>query len=894
MANINKAAVLNPFTDLTANILDYVPRATTSEFGIVAIGSGINVDGLGRIYLDTQEYSDRLTAIEAQAASSLATQKSEVAAAIAQANLTQSQAITALTLEVSNLKTNLTNSITATQTDLINRADQLAQDVTDITVQLTQDKSTFTQDIQDALVYLQNEVEVKTKVLPATSITTASAQNQQQINDFGGAKWYAKVGGYELGATVKLDSGDIVKSTVPNNINDPNLDMTGWKFESSTITPFHFGAIGDGQSHKLSERHSTLVEAQSVYPIATSLNDEIDWCALQSMLDYALSQGFNRKTTIDWSGNFHLNKGIKYLAPTDESGAWRSINGDLRFTVRDDFDQSYEAVISLAGRGINHQGVIEGSCRNIVRYGVVTVPRSEPTRIDFGIKLDRIYINHARIYGVAMFQGSMFGTLNLYRGAGCGVSGIYAGKKLESNFNSKTDTYVNQLSSYSTLNVDVLPPYPTSETPTFVKIGDFLSKVSEIDTNAKTLKIEPHIPSNATGILDYIYGGGVFIEGSNTASVTVGGISAIGCGIGLYHANMYPTTVDNFASEYSGIAMVEAGLVAGANILTHYFEGDWFQYVNMNGSSETYGSTTFQHGTAFDFNKVAYLPFRANPDGTHYATLAGARGLSVRTSKYLHKLESGKNPNNYFSSCVIDFNTPHTLLSYKGDVATVTFAGISPDSNRLFGYDTQDIQFFGTAQNGAPQQITFTVLAGYKLNGGTTNLVFNTFSAAAKFSCFLDVNNKNIIVSAITESGKSYSVSGLYPYSSLDSTNDVGYWYISDYTQISSVPTPTATTSRCAFKQYYVYGDRANGTFTMVKEVFFMDINETWVRTFNKTTGVLSAWLLKSYQTRKGATAQRPNNPQLGMRYYDTTLLATGKPIEWNGSSWIDMAGVVV
>ena len=101
-------------------------------------------------------YIDRLAAIEAQAESSLATQQTEVAAAIAQVNLTQSQTITALTLEVVNLKTNLTNSITATQTDLINRADQLAQDVTDITEQLTQDKAAFTQEIQDALVYLDN------------------------------------------------------------------------------------------------------------------------------------------------------------------------------------------------------------------------------------------------------------------------------------------------------------------------------------------------------------------------------------------------------------------------------------------------------------------------------------------------------------------------------------------------------------------------------------------------------------------------------------------------------------------------------------------------------------------------------------------------------------------
>lgn len=160
MSNINKAAVLNPFTDLTANILDYVPRATTSEFGIVAIGSGINVDNLGRIYLDTQEYSDRLAAIEAQAASTLATQKSEVAAAIAQVNLAQSQTITALTLEVSNLKTNLTNSFTATQTDLINRADQLAQNVTNITQQLTRDKAAFTQEIQEALDYLKDDASV--------------------------------------------------------------------------------------------------------------------------------------------------------------------------------------------------------------------------------------------------------------------------------------------------------------------------------------------------------------------------------------------------------------------------------------------------------------------------------------------------------------------------------------------------------------------------------------------------------------------------------------------------------------------------------------------------------------------------------------------------------------
>ena len=181
MSNINKNAVLNPFTDLTANILDYVPRATTSEFGIVAIGSGINVDNLGRIYLDTQEYSDRLTAIEEEAASTLSTQKSEVAAAIAQVNLTQSQTISDLTTEVNTLKTNLTDSITATQNDLIARADQLAQDVTDITQQLDQDKAAFTQEIQDALVYLENAESVASALRTPRKINGVDFDGTQDI-----------------------------------------------------------------------------------------------------------------------------------------------------------------------------------------------------------------------------------------------------------------------------------------------------------------------------------------------------------------------------------------------------------------------------------------------------------------------------------------------------------------------------------------------------------------------------------------------------------------------------------------------------------------------------------------------------------------------------------------
>lgn len=37
-----------------------------------------------------------------------------------------------------------------------------------------------------------------------------------------------QVGGFPIGGKAALENGDIVKSTIPNNINNPNVDMTGW------------------------------------------------------------------------------------------------------------------------------------------------------------------------------------------------------------------------------------------------------------------------------------------------------------------------------------------------------------------------------------------------------------------------------------------------------------------------------------------------------------------------------------------------------------------------------------------------------------------------------------------------------------------------------------------
>lgn len=63
---------------------------------------------------------------------------------------------------------------------------------------------------------------------------------KRQIDAFGGVDYFRQnlAGGYLKNARVMLANGDIVKSTINGNVNDPNVDMTGWVKTNSTSQIF--------------------------------------------------------------------------------------------------------------------------------------------------------------------------------------------------------------------------------------------------------------------------------------------------------------------------------------------------------------------------------------------------------------------------------------------------------------------------------------------------------------------------------------------------------------------------------------------------------------------------------------------------------------------------------
>lgn len=74
---------------------------------------------------------------------------------------------------------------------------------------------------------------------------------------------------------------------------------------TDSVNPMDYGAIADGLLHPLSERYTTLADAQADYPHAMTLSDSIDWAAIQSALN-------TESTVFDFVGNvdYVVNKNL--------------------------------------------------------------------------------------------------------------------------------------------------------------------------------------------------------------------------------------------------------------------------------------------------------------------------------------------------------------------------------------------------------------------------------------------------------------------------------------------------------------------------------------------------------------------------------------------------------
>ena len=86
-------------------------------------------------------------------------------------------------------------------------------------------------------VEVDNAIDLLKPPYLASDVTDGN-QTQDQINLYGAKTYDMPAGGYPVGGLVRLGNGDIVKSTINGNTNDPNVNMTGWIKENSASQIF--------------------------------------------------------------------------------------------------------------------------------------------------------------------------------------------------------------------------------------------------------------------------------------------------------------------------------------------------------------------------------------------------------------------------------------------------------------------------------------------------------------------------------------------------------------------------------------------------------------------------------------------------------------------------------
>jgi hypothetical protein len=146
---------------------------------------------------------------------------------------------------------------------------------------------------------------------------------------------------------------------------------------SGILSVKDLGAVGDGRSHPLRQRFSSLARAQAEFPHATSLDDELDWAATQGAINLVAAQGGGH--VVSPAGTYLCNRMIVF--PECRSYGRRGVQvnwigeGALATVYRWPDDLGPESFAVHCPRRYEPAGMYEGLWQDIGLEGPGAEPR---------------------------------------------------------------------------------------------------------------------------------------------------------------------------------------------------------------------------------------------------------------------------------------------------------------------------------------------------------------------------------------------------------------------------------------------------------------------------------------------------------------------------------------
>ena len=389
----------------------------------------------------------------------------------------------------------------------------------------------------------------------ASFIVDSSGKTQQEINDFGGAKWYAKSGGYKLGATVKLDNGDTVKSTKSANIVNPNIDMNGWvdattgsklNIQTKISTSSDFGDVKKASTkYLLSDEYSTLADAKIDFPFADNLSASLGWAILQKQFNETGSSLFELSAI---SGKFYVNRPLNFVGEVTKNVSW-----NLELLLDDGGAEDWAITFNV--NAATHVGRIDLNC-----YKTDTFDNYDWSKRSWfnGIKCNRVA--GGDFYGLTVngrLKGRLFEVDGISHNANYFKIGALSGicgsinNSFTRNIVSKTNTGNHSSSDQRTvININTAIDFNIAES--VIKIGSDYHIVTA--NTGSSITVYPHV-SDASTSLSIFYGGILKTKGDNGNSLIIKQIRSFESANAYALDTAYGVKVEDFGTEFSGTGL---------------------------------------------------------------------------------------------------------------------------------------------------------------------------------------------------------------------------------------------------------------------------------------------------------------------------------------------------
>jgi hypothetical protein len=558
---------------------------------------------------------------------------------------------------------------------------------------------------------------------------------------------------------VELDGGDI--DPFYFGVDNATITITGANFTYNAtgavsrttqskiqerVTPFDFGAVGDGVTN--------------------------DTAALDAFNTWVFSSV--RSVFADFSGNFAY-AGTFQPGPTSapsSNGVRYNVGGNLRIvqltsgTFETIKPRNLDTTVwqgSLTAQGYATDATNHFSSRTCaIGISFINCPQMRVT--------GGLFAFNFWLHGVA-FQSAgngtstgtndqaSFGTVRAYYcGSGLSVSGYSLTANWSTPVNNGT---TNSSAQTTTITVDALPD-STIETycsvgfqPIGVVIAGQFYYVQSWVRASNTINIYPWIDNTSfsagSGTLRWVFGSAVALWGSDSGIVAFDHITAVDCGIGISSSALYGPRINSANLSSNGIGITIGYGTAASHIGFSgdavYTESNDFDLVVIAARGANFrnyltGSYTIDPAKCFALaprltgGTIVQGELATGQSGGD--SVIGGMVLAANGRLYWpHKRSIGNEASNITFR---EQGRPPRILTQHLDSQTVTLSVVGAgEYNRLFGYDGATLRFVGSGTNGAPTgTFTFTPPTGGTVNGGSVNAsaTFTGFFGPADFEVY--------------------------------------------------------------------------------------------------------------------------------------------------------------